>query len=38
MVDSKAPWVEICDHLDQVEGGDRAFPKLASSKQGEFYE
>ncbi len=26
MVDSKAPWVEICDHLDQVEGGDEPFP------------
>ena len=26
MVDSKAPWVEICDHLDQIEGGDGPFP------------
>jgi hypothetical protein len=26
MVDSKAPWVEICDSLEQEPGGDGAFP------------
>ena len=26
MIDSKAPWVEICDTLDQVVGGDGPFP------------
>jgi len=25
MTDSKAPWVEICDELDQVVGGDGSF-------------
>ena len=26
MIESKAPWVEICDSLDQVAGGDEPFP------------
>ncbi len=27
MVESKAPWVEICDELQQLEGGDEPFGK-----------
>lgn len=34
MVDAKAPWVEICDHLDQVEGGDGPFPGRPSPSPG----
>ena len=29
MIDSKAPWVRICDHLDQASGGDGPFPQPA---------
>jgi hypothetical protein len=28
MVDSKAPWVSLCDNLDQIEGGDGPFPTV----------
>ena len=31
MVDSKAPWVEICDSLDQEPGSDGPFPRNQSA-------
>jgi len=31
MIDSTAPWVEICDSLDQIEGGDGPFPSHSNT-------